>query len=183
MPLAVIRQFKLLEDVDVNATIERLWPYIILVSSEEKNKALSTIKKALASGSGNSANGKTIYQNHCGNCHMLKGEGESIGPDLTGYDRNDLNTIALNIVDPNADIREGYVMYRVKKKDGQVISGILTGRDGGTITVKPIGGDDILLSMGEVEEMIAQKTSIMPERLTENLLDQEIRDLFAYMKE
>ncbi len=114
---------------------------------------------------------------------MLRGEGASIGPDLTGYDKNDVNTFGLNIVDPSADIREGYVMYRIQKKDGQVISGILTDREGGTVTVKPIGGDDIVLSTDEVEEMIPQKTSIMPERLTENLSGQEIRDLFAYMRE
>lgn len=182
VPLAVIRQFKLLEDNDVNAIVDRIWPDVLLVSSEEKNKALSAIKDALISESGNSANGKTIYQNLCGTCHMLKGEGASIGPDLTGYDRRDVNTFALNIVDPNADIREGYVMYRIKKKDGQVIAGILTDRDGGTVTVNPIGGNEIILSTNEVEEMVAQKTSIMPERLTENLSDQELRDLFAYIQ-
>ncbi|MFK5973978.1 MAG: hypothetical protein QM485_11975 [Flavobacteriaceae bacterium] len=43
-------------------------------------------------------------------------EGSSLGPDLTGYDRNNTNYLVFSIVDPNADIREGYVNYQIIKK-------------------------------------------------------------------
>jgi putative heme-binding domain-containing protein len=122
-----------------------------------------------------------IYQRSCGSCHRLFGEGGDIGPELTGYDRDNVNYLTLNIVDPNADIREGYVNYRIEKTDGQIIIGTIKDRSGGNVTIKPLGGNEMTLSATEVKNMEAQKTSIMPERILEPLSDQEISDLFAYL--
>ena len=41
-------------------------------------------------------------------CHTLFGKGGKVGPDLTTYRRDDLETMLLNIVNPSAEIREGY---------------------------------------------------------------------------
>lgn len=181
VPLEIIRQFKLLGDSNLNKKVDELWPNVKIVSSEEKEKEIKRIKKALASGKGNAGKGKNLYGIYCASCHILNGEGKEIGPELTGYDRNNLSYMVLNIVDPNADIREGYVNYRINKKDGQVIVGILTDRSAGKIKIKPLGRDEIILVPEEIDEIEAQKASIMPERLLTGLSEQDIRDLFAYM--
>lgn len=181
VPDVIIRQFKLLGDETLNRKVDEIWPSVKLASSDEKTAAVLKIKEALTNGAGNVAKGKVIYTNSCESCHLLHGEGGVIGPDLTGYDRTNLNYLILNIVDPNADIREGYVTYMIEKKDGQILLGTLLDRTEALVTVRTLSGEEITLAQSEIKEMASQKTSMMPERLMEPLGEQEIRDLFAYL--
>lgn len=182
VPLDIVRQFKLLGDDTLNKKVDAIWPNVKMVSSDEKNAQVKRVKDALVSGNGTLQNGEQLYDQLCGNCHQLNSKGGEIGPGLSGYDRSNLTYMVLNIIDPNADIREGYVNYRIQKKDGQVITGILTDRSAGKVTIKPLGGDDTILVEEEIEKIEAQNNSIMPERLLEGLSAQEIRDLFAYIE-
>ncbi len=181
VPIAVVQQFKLLNDEALEKKVDVLWPHVKIASSNEKNTEIARIKQAIQSGTGDTGAGKLVYGTFCGSCHRLFDEGGNIGPELTGYDRRNITDLALNIVDPNADIREGYVNYKVRRKDGQVIVGTVVDRSGGNVKIKPMGAEAISLSSDEIAEMEAQKTSIMPERLTEYMTDQQIRDLFAYL--
>ena len=67
------------------------------------------------------------------------------------------------------------------KNDGQVIIGTIKDRSGGNVIIKPLGGEEIVISSTEIKDLEALKTSIMPERIIELLSEQEIRDLFAYL--
>ena len=181
VPIEIVRQFKLLDDPSIVAMVDGLWPEVKIASTNDKKNEILRIKKALKSQTGSIADGKNIYTQSCGNCHQLNGEGGTIGPDLTGYDRKNISDLTLNIVDPNAAIREGYVNYRIKLKDEQVILGRIVERSGGNMIVKPLGGIEIVLTDDQIEEAVPQDRSMMPEHLTESLSEQEIRDLFAYI--
>lgn len=183
VPVDIVRQFKVLGDTVLDTETDALWPNVKLVSSEEKQQEIIRIQNALSSGEGNLKNGKELYGMYCASCHVLKGKGMEVGPELTGYDRSNLTNMVLNIVDPNADIREGYVNYRIEKKDGRVVVGVLTDRTADRIVVKPMGGGEIILTPKEINTLEAQPNSIMPERLLEHLSNEEIRDLFTYIKE
>jgi putative heme-binding domain-containing protein len=119
---------------------------------------------------------------NCGSCHQLNGEGGISGPELTGYDRSNPDYLLLHIVDPNADIREGYEVQRIVTTDGRILEGRLKTQSGGTITIEPpLGGKSTVLSQERIAEMEVQQTTYMPERILEPLSDQEISDLFAYL--
>lgn len=137
----------------------------------------------LREGKGNSVKGKEIFTPLCGSCHRLFGEGSDIGPELTGYDRRDVNYFIMNTVDPNADIREGYATYTLKAKTGQTIVGRLLERSAQSVKIKPMAGDELTFSMQEVDELEPLPVSLMPERLLDDLSDQQVRDLFEYIKE
>ncbi|MFY0651695.1 MAG: c-type cytochrome [Cyclobacteriaceae bacterium] len=181
-PLEIVKQLKLLENQKVLDMVEEIWPEVRLASSGEKQEQILRIKKVLRAAPGNSEKGEVLYTTYCGNCHKLKGNGGAIGPDLTGYERGNVNYMALNIVDPNADIREGYVNYRIKKRDGQLLVGVIVDKSVNQIVVRTIDGKEHVLSTNDVDEMTAQKESLMPEFLTEGMTDEQIRDLFAYLK-
>ncbi|MEM1359880.1 MAG: dehydrogenase, partial [Bacteroidota bacterium] len=183
VPLEVVRQFKLMGNEQINTMVDALWPSVQIASSADKAATALRIKEALAAGMGTMSAGKPIYQKVCGNCHRLGEEGRNIGPDLTGYDRRDLNYLVLNIVDPNADIREGYVNYLVEKKDGQALFGTLVDRSDAALTLRALNGFETTLAQSEIAVLEAQSTSLMPERIIEPLSDQEIRDLFAYLQQ
>ena len=126
--------------------------------------------------------GRQMYLATCGSCHKLYNEGGNVGPDLTGYERSNLSTLLINIVDPNADIREGYEVQRIVTKDGRTLEGRIVERNGGDITFQPpFSGRETTLAADQIKEVTARPTSIMPERLLDKMTDQQIRDLFSYI--
>ncbi len=181
VPIDILKQIKLLRDPQLIQTVDTHWPTVKITSTDEMKVEMERVRRALSLKKGDPKAGKLIYQQSCGSCHQLFGEGGTMGPELTGYDRDDLEYLTLNIVNPNADIREGYVNYLIEKTDGQVIMGTIKDQSGGNVTVQPFVGAEIILSSAQIKKMEAQKTSLMPERLLEPLSDQEIRDLFAYL--
>ncbi len=181
IPVDILQQIKMLDDPELVSLLESRWPKLKTTPADEMKIELARVRKALASKIGDPEAGQLIYQRSCESCHRLFGKGGDIGPELTGYDRKDLETLTLNIVNPNADIREGYVNYLIQKTDGQVIMGTIKDQSGGQVIIQPFGGTELTLAESEISKMEPQKTSIMPERLLTPLSDQQIRDLFAYL--
>ena len=181
VPVQMVRQLKLLNDPAIIEAVDRLWPDVQLATTAEKNEAIMKVIQLVQSGTGNAPAGRPIYQSRCGSCHKLFDEGGNLGPELTGYDRGNLNDLLLNIIDPNADIREGYVNYHITTTDGRTLVGTITARSGSTLTIQPPAGESITLHTDRIKEMQAQPNSLMPERLLDGLTDQQMRDLFAYL--
>ena len=81
----------------------------------------------------------------CGKCHRLFDQGGEIGPDLTPYNRTDAARMLLALVNPSAEVREGYEVFTVLTDDGRVLSGfkvdetdkvfVIRGGDGQTQTI------------------------------------------------
>ncbi|WP_276359420.1 c-type cytochrome [Daejeonella sp. H1SJ63] len=178
-PLA--RRLKLLNDQGIEKAVDSFWPNVKLATSTEKDEAISRYAKLISSGKGDINNGRVLYMKNCGSCHRLFNEGGNIGPDLTGYERSNVNYFLLNIIDPNADIREGYVIHRVMTTDGRTLEGKIAASNGDVLTLQSLSGEETTLSAVQIKEMKALQTSIMPERILNPLNDQGIRDIFAYI--
>ncbi|MFA6946962.1 MAG: c-type cytochrome, partial [Pedobacter sp.] len=181
VPDQVARRLKQLNEPKISALADKYWPNVKLATSSEKNEAIAKYAKLIRSGSGDVKKGRILYLANCGYCHRLFNEGGSIGPDLTGYERSNVNYFLLNVIDPNADIREGYGLHRVTTKDGRTIEGKIAASNGDTHTIQTQAGKEIILSVGQIREMKALPVSIMPERILDRLKDQEIRDIFSYI--
>ena len=181
VPVELARHMLLFDDGSITERVHAIWPATRSSSSDEISKTINKLADVIQSGQGDEASGKLVFRSACGICHRLNEEGGNIGPDLTGYDRTNLSYMLLQVVDPNADIREGYVYYLIHTKDGRTLSGFLTERTDNGVTVQPYGGEPIQLSMKEIEKLEPQQTSLMPEGILERLSDTEVRDLFAYL--
>lgn len=177
----LIMGLSLTDDPLLRERIEEVWPETRLLTKEEKDQQILKVKTLLSSGTGNPTTGRTLFKIQCGACHKLYGEGADLAPELTSYDRRNLTELLLNIVDPHVDIREGYVNHQVRTKDNRTIIGTIVSRQGDNITLKTSTGGQIVLHPEKIKEMVAQKRSLMPERLLDGLPDQQIRDLFAYL--
>ncbi|MBX2877413.1 MAG: c-type cytochrome [Saprospiraceae bacterium] len=183
IPIQIVRQFKLLPGSSLGPQLDKIWPEVKIASVDQKKKEMQRILNAMETGVGELQAGRQIYGAVCGNCHQLKGEGGALGPDLTGYDRRNLTELALNIVDPNAYIREGYVNYLFQMKDGQTIMGTIKDQTDHQYLLQLASGAELSLSTAQVQEALAQEQSLMPEHLTEPLSDQQIRDLLIYLQQ
>lgn len=183
VPMEMVNRMKLLGDKKLEAQLYTIWPQSKETNVSERGTRIAAVQNILKTGKGNGAKGKEVYTTLCSSCHKLFDEGADIGPELTGYDRRDVNYFILNTVDPNADIREGYATYTLRAKTGQTLVGRLTEKSGQTVKIKPMAGEELTFSMNEVESLEPLPVSLMPERLLDDLSEQQIRDLFHYIKE
>jgi putative heme-binding domain-containing protein len=68
-------------------------------------------------------------------------------------------------------------------KTGTIVSGLLVEEDAGSVTLADAKNQRTRLSRDQLEELSISTTSIMPERLLEQLSPQELRDLFAWLRQ
>ena len=140
------------------------------------------VRQVIAQSPGDPYKGEPIFMQRCGACHALFHKGGNVGPNLTAYQRDDIGTMLPSILDPNAEVREGYVNYVVTTKDGRTISGFLTDSDATVVALRGFDGQDVRISRADVVDLKPAGTSVMPEGLLGGLDDQSLRDLFAYLR-
>src|SRR5690606_9112616 len=91
---------------------------------------------------GDPIRGARVYQNLCAACHVYRGQGTEMGPNLETVQGWAAEQIILNIVDPNREVAPNYVANIIELKDGSAVSGMITEETTSSIKVKPIGGDE-----------------------------------------
>ena len=178
----VVEKLLLLGDSRIKETTARIFGKIEPSSSVELQSEMTRLAAAVRAGSGIPKPGKQIFERQCARCHKLFGSGGTVGPDLTTYRRDDLDTMLLNIVNPSAEIREGFSTLILSTVDGRVLSGVVVEQDKNVIALRGSDGKDTITARGEIETMRTSPGSIMPEGMLKNLGDQEVRDLFAYLR-
>ncbi|NDE98134.1 MAG: dehydrogenase, partial [Verrucomicrobia bacterium] len=149
-------------------------------SSEEKEAQIAKVRKLLAGAKGDAKDGREVFKVACAVCHTLNGEGAKIGPDLTGYERDNLDFILPAIVDPSLAIREEYIAFNITTTDAQALTGLVTELTKTSVTLLDIAGKKTVLSRTNIKDMKASHTSLMPEGLLDAMTDQQVKDLFAY---
>jgi putative heme-binding domain-containing protein len=162
--------------------VHKHWGELKPSTSAELQKEIDRLAKAVKAGSGVPKQGKPLFLNHCGKCHTLFGEGGKVGPDLTPYKRDDLETMLLHVVNPSAEIREGFLNYVAITRTGRTVSGFLVEQDPTIVVLRGADGKDVTLARSEIDEMEASKLSLMPEGLLKEFTEQQVRDLFAYLR-
>ncbi|HZW30116.1 MAG TPA: hypothetical protein VFF52_05370, partial [Isosphaeraceae bacterium] len=177
-----VRRVVLHKEPALTTRTEKLWGRVRPATSREKQGRIMAVSQILAKEKGDPTRGKPLVVKTCLNCHQLFGEGEKIGPDLTAVDRQNLTVLLPNVIDPNGVIREGYQQYNVATTDGRVLSGLLAENSGGKVTVLDAKGVRTPLRETEVDAITSSDASLMPEGLLDPFSDQELRDIFAYLR-
>ena len=107
---------------------------------------------------------------------------DRIGPDLTTYQRDDIDTMLLHIVNPSAEIREGYENFLLTTKDGRMVVGFWLEQNNQTVVLQGLDGQDISLERKDIKTMNAQGVSLMPAGLLTGYTDDQVQDLMAYLR-
>jgi putative heme-binding domain-containing protein len=177
--VAVLREY---EDKAVATLARNVFASSMPTSKPQYRAEIERLRQLLASGGGDPYKGEMTFMQRCSACHTLFHKGGQIGPNLTAYQRDDLGTLLASVVDPSAEIREGYANQLVTTKDGRTLSGFLTSQDTAVIVLRGLDGQDVSIPRSEVRDLKAAPASIMPEGLLTGLSDQELRDFFAYLR-
>jgi len=182
LPPEVSARLQAHEDAAIAARAKSLFAAPTTATAAEHRREIERVRSVIASGSGDPYKGEALYNQRCATCHALFHKGGRIGPDLTNYQRDDLNTLLPSIIDPNAEIREGFRNQFVTTVDGRTLTGVITGDDGAVLTIRGVDGQDVSIRRPEVRELRAMEMSLMPAGLLTGLSDEELRDLFAYLR-
>jgi putative heme-binding domain-containing protein len=178
----IVRQLALHEEAAIQGVIEKHWRALLATGpSEVKEAEVARIRAVLAGGLGDAAKGKLQFTARCGLCHKLFGEGGSVGPELTGYDRGNAGFWLENLFYPSQEIREGFGAYIVRTKGGQVLTGLMDAQEAGGVVLKDMASNRTAVKAGEIEKMEASPVSLMPEGLTAGMGEGDLRDFFAYL--
>lgn len=179
---AIVRRILLHESPQIGELVRDIWGELQGATSEQMRADVERLAGVIDSGSGNPRAGRVLFMNSCGKCHLLFGQGGRIGPDLTAYKRDDVKGMLLNVVNPSAQIREGFENYLLATADGRALSGFIADQDNRVVVLRTAEGQSIVAPREEIEELRAIPRSLMPEGLLKDLNDQQLRDLFAYLR-
>ncbi len=179
---ATVQKLFFHNDEAIDKRVRQLWSTVSASTTGEMRAEAERLQQVIAGAAGNPYRGKKLFLKNCGKCHILFTDGGQIGPNLTSYKRDDLRGMLLNIVNPSLEIREGFENFVVFKDDGRTLNGFIADQDNQVVVLKGADGQSVIIPRDEIEDMHAIPRSIMPERLLSELDDQQVRDLFAYLR-
>lgn len=130
--------------------------------------------------------GKAMYDaTRCSSCHMMRGEGSAVGPDLTQLGtRFSVRDMLEAIIDPNKTVSDQYAATVFTMKDGSSILGRLVNEDDTQYYVSQNPFTPEVLREVPKEEVVDTKysyISIMYPGLINSLNEEELKDLIAYL--
>lgn len=131
--------------------------------------------------------GKNIFFNHqgaaCKNCHKIANVGVDIGPplDSIGKKYKSRRLLLEHILEPSKYIEPVYVPYLVETADGRVLTGLLESKTDKEIALRDSKNQVHRLPADEVELLVRQQKSMMPDLILKDLTAQEVADLLGYL--
>lgn len=172
-----------LQDETLNRRLEVAWGRVPVANSEAKRQRIAEVRGMLPEGDkGSPARGRATFQKHCGGCHRLFGEGDAIGPDLTGTERGNLEFLLASVVDPSALVRKEFEAQTLALSDGRVLTGLVLEENAAALTLIDGQRQKTLVPTAEIEQRRPASLSLMPDGLLDPLPENEIRDLFRYLQ-
>lgn len=180
----LVRQLAAFKDPQVDALIKSAWGDVNAPKADlaERTKKYRDLLTPAALAKGDVAKGKTLFMATCGACHQLFGEGQNVGPDITGSNRADLNYLLENVLDPNAVIGKAYQLNLFTMKDGRVMSGVIKEENPAAVKIAMMGGIEFTLPQTDIAKREVSKLSTMPEGLFDALPPAMVIDLVAYLQ-
>lgn len=182
VPADVIQRLRAYDDLQVSQLVDKVFGKAGEISSPEQVAEIHRLTKLLNNRDGDVAAGKVHFEKKCATCHQLLGAGQTIGPKLDAYDRDDLKFWLPAIVAPSIEIREGYQSYLAITDAGRVITGTIAAQDPLTVSLRTADNQTVVLERIHIERLRALKTSLMPADLLKDLSDEDCRNLFAYLR-
>jgi putative heme-binding domain-containing protein len=131
--------------------------------------------------------GKAMFiASMCGSCHTIKGEGGTVGPDLTQLgNRFSYRDMLESIIEPSKTISDQFAATVFFLHDGGSIVGRLMNQDADNyyVSQNPFAPQTLkTVPKKDVARTRLSETSIMPPGLINQLSGEELADLLAYLK-
>jgi putative heme-binding domain-containing protein len=133
---------------------------------------------------GDAARGKALFfaKAECSSCHMVRGEGGFLGPDLSTYGTSrDPGEILAAITSTQRNSDWGFKLASATTNSGQTISGIVRNEDNFSVQLQSLDGTFHLLQKSELQGLKYEDRPAMPTNYKERLTRAELDDLVSYL--
>ena len=129
---------------------------------------------------GDAVRGKQVAT-ACLTCHRIGGEGTDYGPDITAFAKMQTREVVLrSIIDPSADISNGFDGTVIKLKDGTEIHGLILS-SGDPVIVRSTAGVTQTVPAARIESRKSLGRSLMLSADQLGLAPQDLADVLAYL--
>lgn len=177
---ATIRKALELPPGGIRDLFERFEP----AGARRERLGTSILPDRILSRSGDAARGAKIFASptlQCAKCHRVAPGPETIGPELSKigakYKREQLLEALL---EPSKLIDPKFAGVLVRTTKGEVLSGVVASRTEKELVLRDVE-KELRLAAGDVERLVPQQKSLMPDGLLQHLTAQEAADLLAYL--
>jgi putative membrane-bound dehydrogenase-like protein len=180
----LVRQLHNLRDSKVDELLAEIWGQV-RPTAEDKARLIVAHRELLSDEPEIEPDlhlGRAIFAKTCQQCHKLYGVGDTIGPDLTGSNRSDLEYLLSNVFDPSGLIAKEYHSTLVVTADGRVVTGIVTAEDDKSLTIRT-ATETLVIPKDEIDERGSSDVSMMPDDQLKLFSKHEILSLFAYLRD
>ena len=136
---------------------------------------------------GDPEQGRAIFERPelgCTACHSIQGHGGQLGPDLSALGTaQPVDFILGAILNPNQEVKEGYLSIAVTTKDGSEFQGYQIRQTNDELVLRDtLQNRELRLPLSQIAAK-RQNGSIMPNGLVDTLSREELRDLVRYLSE
>jgi putative heme-binding domain-containing protein len=125
--------------------------------------------------------GKVVFKNQCAKCHVHGGEGQRIGPDLTGMAVHPKEHLLADIIDPSRSVEGNFRTYTVATRSGRVLTGLLASESRTAVELFDAEGKKHTVLREDIDELVASPKSLMPEGFEKQLSRRELTDLLEFL--
>jgi putative heme-binding domain-containing protein len=176
-----LRRLTQFKDEEIQKRVKSTFGTIREGRDSNREQVIARMRDHLRNTPGDPAKGRLAFDKLCGQCHKIYGQGQEVGPDLTGVGRASLEQLLSNVFDPNLVIGASYQATTVATADGRVLTGLLAEDNDRRVVLRLQGGKLETIPRDQVEEKKVGALSLMPEDIEKQLTDREWADLFAFL--
>ncbi len=135
---------------------------------------------------GDAERGRKLFQQDgaalCKSCHRFGREGRDVGPELTHIGaKYSKQQLLVHLLEPSRWIEPKFRTYLLETTDGRVFTGVLTGRSEDEVRLRDGQGKEHRIAAGNIERLVTQPKSLMPELLLRDMTPQQAADLLHFL--
>lgn len=127
--------------------------------------------------------GELVYRKlGCATCHAIGGAGGKLGTDLSSLGANaPTDYIISSVLNPGNEIKDGYELNQIIKKNGNVVMGYLVRETDSEVVLRDVVGNEVSVPKYQINTHQNIPGSLMPPGLTSGLTREEFQDLIGFL--
>ena len=128
--------------------------------------------------------GRQVFAAQCAACHQVQGRwGQAYGPDLATLRHRQPRSLMTDILLPQRSIADGYELWLARTHQGETHAGILVADDGDRLRLRTASGAEVDLRRQQLGSLEAAAYSAMPMGMGDQLSQQDMADLLAFLRQ
>ncbi len=130
---------------------------------------------------GDRRRGAVTFARLCLPCHAIQGQGNHVGPDLSGMASRPKEALLVDILDPSRQVTPDYISYTLTTAQGETTTGLIAVESATSITLRRAGQADETILRSQIAGLRAEGRSLMPDGLEQGLSQQDLADLLEFL--